>query len=149
MNKKGFTLIELLVVVLIIGILSAVALPQYQKTVLKSRAAEAWTNLSALRKAVEVYCLENPSGASPGWDDLSIKIEDSAYFSYWPYHSCSVGKNANGIYATYKKSPSFTLGYGATGVRSCIGDSCKDLGFSLVGGAKECFSDMSSCYYIN
>ena len=46
--RKGFTLIELLVVVLIMGILASVAMPQYFKTVEKSRSAEAIEVLSAI-----------------------------------------------------------------------------------------------------
>ena len=69
----GFTLIELLVVVLIIGILAAIALPQYEKAVGRSRSAEALSKLKTLAQAAEVYRLETGSWPTD-FSQLSIQI---------------------------------------------------------------------------
>ena len=74
-NKCGFTLIELLVVVLIIGILAAVALPQYQVAVAKARFMQAIVALDALKKAEEMYYLANGE-YTKNWDDLDLDIQE-------------------------------------------------------------------------
>jgi len=73
MNNKAFTLIELLVVVLIIGILAAVALPQYQKTVEKSRAVQAITMLKTVYDAAKAYQLANGEWPT-SLDELAVDI---------------------------------------------------------------------------
>ena len=72
-NKTGFTLIELLVVVLIIGILAAVALPQYTKAVEKTRAMEALNLIKTLDQAVDAYYLENNAWPKT-FDEMAIDI---------------------------------------------------------------------------
>ncbi|MBO7238657.1 MAG: prepilin-type N-terminal cleavage/methylation domain-containing protein [Elusimicrobiaceae bacterium] len=85
--KKAFTLIELLVVVLIIGILSAVALPQYELAVEKARAMEALTVLKSIKNAQEVYYLANGHYATD-MTELDVTVPESPY---WNYHWLSAG----------------------------------------------------------
>ncbi|MDD7578560.1 MAG: type II secretion system protein [Elusimicrobia bacterium] len=83
MTKCGFTLIELLVVVLIIGILSAVALPQYTKAVNKSRAVQAVPVIKSLIQATEVYYMAN--GSFPeNLADLDVSISADMVFADAP-----------------------------------------------------------------
>ena len=78
--KKGFTLIELLVVVLIMGILASVAMPQYFKSVEKSRAAEAIDALEAIASAQERHYMKKGTYVAT-LSELDVGISNLSYFT--------------------------------------------------------------------
>ena len=70
-NKKAFTLLELLVVVLIIGILAAIALPQYQMAVGKARFSELKTLTKTFQQSVQRYYIIHNTYAGIN-DDIQV-----------------------------------------------------------------------------
>ena len=108
-NSKAFTLIELLVVVLIIGILAAVALPQYQKAVEKTRLTELVHEINIIKKISALYLLEN--GAPSTLHDIAPAIELGGTWqrkegdaNNWHYmtkffmYNCNIAEVASGLY---------------------------------------------------
>ena len=79
----GFALIELIIVVIIIGILAAIALPRYNKTVENSKIAEATSMLGAIREAQMRYLMENDVYAA-SFAQLDLEEETAAkrYFDF-------------------------------------------------------------------
>ena len=75
---KGFTLIELLVVTIVVGILSAIAIPNLIGQVGKAREAEARANLSTIGQAQQAYFVEKGTFAN-NISELDINLEEGHY----------------------------------------------------------------------
>ncbi|WP_428051236.1 type IV pilin protein [Candidatus Avelusimicrobium faecicola] len=95
-TNKGFTLIELLVVVLIIGILAAMAMPQYFKAVERSRMTEADTLLGSIAQAQRRKFLQTNRFATD-YRGLDVSPKDSSGSVYYTKGSPTAGTNGNGF----------------------------------------------------
>ena len=101
--ELGFTLIEMMVVVVIIGILAAIAVPLYSKTVERTRIAEAVDILKAIRDAEMRYAMEF-GDYSPGvWGSGSLQdltdIEISGAGKYFDFETYGSGGDGGGSFA--------------------------------------------------
>ena len=82
-NKKGFTLIELMIVVAIIGILAAIAIPNFLKFQAKSKQSEAKTNLKAIFTAETSYFgEENTFGTLPEVNYIPVGTPSKMIYAF-------------------------------------------------------------------
>jgi type IV pilus assembly protein PilA len=78
LQTKGFTLIELLVVIVIIGVLSAIALPGYLNQAAKARGSEAKSSVGTINRSQQAYRLEKSSFAGT-LTNLDVKLSGKFY----------------------------------------------------------------------
>ncbi|MDG2537284.1 type IV pilin protein [Dyella jiangningensis] len=91
--QSGFTLIEVMIVVMIIAILSAIAIPQYQQYIVRSKLTDAMNNLSAERVLMEQYYQDNRQYACPAAGDATKPpLPQMKYFTF----ACALGTDASG-----------------------------------------------------
>jgi prepilin-type N-terminal cleavage/methylation domain-containing protein len=110
-SRKGFTLVELAVVIVIIGVLAAFGVPQFLKSVERSKAAEAFNYLSAVRSAQERYLAkEGVYADSTNLGNLDITQVAPKYFDVGEMSAANTAGSPSWSLTLTRKSASSSYG---------------------------------------
>ncbi|EJN6960669.1 pilin [Photobacterium damselae] len=136
-GQKGFTLIELMIVVAVIGVLSAIAIPQYQKYVAKAEVASALATMTGVKTNVEAYAVETGSfPADSESTNLGIPVDtDQGGITLTPgtgtAGSIEYTFSSSGV-SSLLTSDKFALVRNATGTWSCTASGANSVTSDLL-----------------
>ena len=110
-NRSGFTLVELLIVVIILGVIAAIAIPQFTSSTEDAKLSSLDMTLSEMRNAIEMYYHQHSAtypGAKKHTDGVAVATAAeaaTAFTNQLTLYSSSTGKTAVTKDATYKYGP--------------------------------------------
>jgi type IV pilus assembly protein PilA len=139
-GEKGFTLIELLVVIIIIGILSAIALPSFLNQANKARQSEASTYVGSINRGQQAYFLEKNIFGNLSNLELGISNTKNYTYATTPNGTVDAITTATPIATLKGYAGRVYVGTGSDNTATTLAILCEGTigGVPAVGGASVC-----------